>query len=202
MSANVRLNRAVSISLFVYPNTFFFDRNRHLSYSLDGSINVTICNRTAITPEPRGNSFMALSVGTTAPDFSAKDTNGNTVSLAHYAGKTVVLYFYPKDDTPGCTKEACSFRDSYAEYQGKDIAVFGVSMDDEASHQAFTQKFNLPFPLLSDRDGTIARSYDVDGGGYAKRVTYVIDGSGKISQVYTSIKTDTHASDILAELGV
>ncbi|MCU0524420.1 MAG: peroxiredoxin [Elainella sp. Prado103] len=145
---------------------------------------------------------MPLAVGDLAPGFTVKDTQGNLVNLSDFAEKTVVLYFYPKDDTPGCTKEACSFRDSYAEYQGKDIVVLGVSMDDEASHQQFTTKFNLPFPLLADTDGAITKAYDVDGGGYAKRVTYVIDGSGKISQVYTSIKTDTHASDILAALGI
>lgn len=145
---------------------------------------------------------MPLAVGDLAPGFTVKDTQGNLVNLSDFAGKTVVLYFYPKDDTPGCTKEACSFRDSYAEYQGKDIVVLGVSMDDEASHQQFTTKFNLPFPLLADTNGAITKAYDVDGGGYAKRVTYVIDGSGNISQVYTSIKTDTHASDILAALGI
>jgi peroxiredoxin Q/BCP len=145
---------------------------------------------------------MSLSVGTTAPNFTVKDTNGNTVSLADYAGKTVVLYFYPKDDTPGCTKEACSFRDYQADYQGKDIVVFGVSMDDETSHQAFTQKFNLNFPLLADVDGALTKAYDVDGGGYSRRVTYVIDGSGTIVKVYDTVKTDTHAADILADLAV
>ncbi len=144
---------------------------------------------------------MALSVGTTAPAFTAKDTNGNTVSLSDFSGQTVVLYFYPKDDTPGCTKEAGSFRDSYAAYQGKDIVVLGVSADDEASHQQFTQKFNLPFPLLADVDFSIIKAYDVDGGGYAQRVTYVIDPQGKISHVYTSVNTETHASDILKDLG-
>ncbi len=146
---------------------------------------------------------MSLSVGTTAPSFTVKDTNGNTVSLSDYTGKTVVLYFYPKDDTPGCTKEACSFRDNYSAYQGKDIAVFGVSMDDETSHQAFTQKFSLPFPLLADSEGVLTRAYDVDGGGYAKRVTYVIDGTGQIIKAYDgTVKTETHATDILAELGL
>ncbi|NJN56446.1 MAG: peroxiredoxin [Leptolyngbyaceae cyanobacterium SL_5_9] len=145
---------------------------------------------------------MPLSVGTTAPAFTVKDTNGNTVSLSDYAGKTVVLYFYPKDDTPGCTKEACGFRDYYADYQGKDITVFGVSMDDEASHQKFTEKYSLPFPLLADVDGAMTKAYDVDGGGYSKRVTYVVDGEGKIAKVYGTVKTDTHASDILAELAV
>ncbi|MBD2098227.1 peroxiredoxin [Trichocoleus sp. FACHB-591] len=145
---------------------------------------------------------MPLSVGDTAPAFTAKDTNGNTVSLSDFAGKAVVLYFYPKDDTPGCTKEACSFRDNYSQYQGKDIVVLGVSIDDEASHQQFTEKFNLPFPLLADVNGAITKAYDVDGGGYAKRVTYVIGSNGTISNVYTTVKTDTHATDILADLGV
>ncbi|MCX7596812.1 MAG: peroxiredoxin [Fischerella sp.] len=145
---------------------------------------------------------MALAVGTDAPAFTAKDTNGNTVSLSDFKGKTVVLYFYPKDDTPGCTKQACSFRDAIDEYQNKDIVVLGVSADDEASHQAFTQKYNLNFPLLADTDKTLIKAYDVDGGGYAKRVTYVIDGNGKIIHVDSSVNTSTHASDILAALGL
>ncbi len=144
---------------------------------------------------------MALAVGTTAPEFTAKDTNGNTVSLSNLAGKKVVLYFYPKDDTPGCTKQACSFRDNYSAYQGKDIVVLGISKDDETSHQAFTEKYNLPFPLLADVDGSIIKAYDVDGGGYAKRVTYVVDENGKIIHVDASVKTETHASDILAAVG-
>ncbi|QIZ69502.1 peroxiredoxin [Oxynema aestuarii] len=145
---------------------------------------------------------MSLSVGTTAPDFTAKDTNGNTVNLTDFKGKTLILYFYPKDDTPGCTKEAQSFRDAYNEYQSKDIAVLGVSMDDEESHKKFTEKYNIPFPLLADSDGTLTKAYDVEGGGYAKRVTYVIDGDGKITQVYegSNLKTDTHAADILAAM--
>lgn len=143
---------------------------------------------------------MALSEGITAPNFTAKDDEGNSVSLADFEGKTVVLYFYPKDDTPGCTKEACSFRDSYADYEGKDIAVLGVSRDDETSHKAFKDKFSLPFPLIVDTDGTISQAYEVEGGGYSKRATFVIDGKGVIKKVYESVKTDTHASDILADL--
>ncbi|BAS55091.1 bacterioferritin comigratory protein [Leptolyngbya boryana NIES-2135] len=144
---------------------------------------------------------MPLNVGDTAPDFTVKDTNGNTVKLSDYAGQTVVMYFYPKDDTPGCTKEACSFRDNYEQYTSKGIPVFGVSMDDEASHQRFTEKFSLPFPLLADTDGAITKAYDVDGGGYSKRVTYVIGSDGKIAQVFTTIQTDTHATDILQAIG-
>ena len=144
---------------------------------------------------------MALTVGTDAPAFTAKDTNGNTVSLSDFAGKTVVLYFYPKDDTPGCTKQAQSFRDNYAEYQGKEMVVLGVSRDDEASHKQFTEKYGLPFNLLADTDGAITKAYDVDGGGYAKRVTYIIDGSGKITHVDASVNTANHAQDILAAIG-
>ncbi|MEI2583641.1 peroxiredoxin [Scytonema sp. PRP1] len=145
---------------------------------------------------------MALAVGSDAPTFTVKDTNGNTVSLSDFKGKTVVLYFYPKDDTPGCTKQACSFRDAVDQYKSKDIVILGVSADDEASHQAFTQKYNLNFPLLADTDKSLIKAYDVDGGGYAKRVTYVIDGNGKIIQVDSSVNTSTHASDVLATLGL
>lgn len=144
---------------------------------------------------------MALQVGTEAPAFTAKDADGNTVSLSDLAGKTVVLYFYPKDDTPGCTKEAQSFRDNYAEYQGKDMVVLGVSTDDEASHKMFQEKYGLPFQLLADPDKTITKAYDVDGGGYAKRVTYIIDGEGKIAHVDDKVNTSTHAQDILKVMG-
>ncbi len=144
---------------------------------------------------------MALQVGTDAPAFTVKDTNGDTVSLSDFAGKTVVLYFYPKDDTPGCTKQAQSFRDNYTEYQNKEMVVLGVSMDDEASHKKFTEKYGLPFQLLADTDGTITKAYDVEGSGYAKRVTYIIDGNGKISHVDASVNTANHAQDILAVMG-
>lgn len=145
---------------------------------------------------------MPLAVGTDAPAFTVKDTNGNTVSLSDFAGKTVVLYFYPKDDTPGCTKQACSFRDAQEEYQGKDVVILGVSADDESSHQAFTQKYNLNFPLLADTHKTLITAYDVDGGGYAKRVTYVIDPNGKIIHVDANVNTASHAGDLLAALGL
>ena len=143
---------------------------------------------------------MALAVGTDAPNFTTIDDQGKNVSLSDFAGKTVVLYFYPKDDTPGCTKEAQSFKEQYDEYQGKDMVVLGVSMDDQASHAQFKEKYGLPFQLLVDKDGTITKAYDVDGGGYSKRVTYVIDDAGKISYVDTAVKTATHAQDILSSV--
>jgi thioredoxin-dependent peroxiredoxin len=144
---------------------------------------------------------MVLTVGDTAPDFTVKDTQGATVTLSALKGQGVVLYFYPKDDTPGCTKEACGFRDNWDSYLAKGIKVFGVSMDDETSHQAFTAKFNLPFPLLADVNGVVAKAYGADGGGYAKRYTFVIDAEGKIAQVYTTVNTSTHATDILSAWG-
>lgn len=143
---------------------------------------------------------MALAAGAKAPDFTAKDDAGNTVSLSDFKGKTIVLYFYPKDDTPGCTKEAQSFRDSYEEYQGKDIVVLGVSMDDETSHKAFKEKYGLPFTLVADPDGAITQAYDVEGGGYAKRVTYIINSEGTIDKVLDQVKTATHATDILTDM--
>jgi thioredoxin-dependent peroxiredoxin len=144
---------------------------------------------------------MALAVGTKAPAFTTTDDEGKSVSLADFAGKIVVLYFYPKDDTPGCTKQAQSFRDSYEEYQGKDMVVLGVSMDDATSHQQFKEKYGLPFTLLVDSDGTITKAYDVDGGGYAKRVTYIIDGEGTITHVDANVNTSTHARDVLTSIG-
>ncbi|WP_218081099.1 peroxiredoxin [Anthocerotibacter panamensis] len=143
---------------------------------------------------------MALNVGDVAPDFTVKDTHGQTVSLSALKGQRVVLYFYPKDDTPGCTKEACSFRDNWNQYLSKGIKVYGVSMDDETSHQAFTTKFNLPFPLLADTTGAVAQAYDASGGAYAKRFTYVIGPDGSIEQVYTTVNTSTHAQDILSAI--
>lgn len=145
---------------------------------------------------------MTLPVGCAAPQFTAKDTNGKTVSLSEFAGKTVILYFYPKDDTPGCTRQAQSFKAAHEEYKGKDIVVLGVSRDNEASHQKFTEKYGLPFQLLADVDGAITKAYDVEKGDYAKRVTFVIDGTGKIIQVYEgeTMKVDTHAQDILVTI--
>lgn len=144
---------------------------------------------------------MALSVGSTAPAFTTVDDEGNSVSLSDFRGKIVVLYFYPKDDTPGCTKQAQSFRDNFAEYQEQEMVVLGVSQDDQASHQKFKEKYGLPFQLLVDSDGAITQAYDVDGGGYAKRVTYIIDGNGTIVQVDSNVNTSTHATDVLASIG-
>lgn len=145
---------------------------------------------------------MALTAGTKAPNFTAKDESGNLVTLSDYQGKTVVLYFYPKDDSSGCTLEACSFRDAHEIYQGNDIVVLGISMDGSTSHQAFKQKYGLPFTLIADPDGIITQTYDVSGGGVSKRVTFIISQDGIIDRVFDAVNKATHATDLLAALGL
>jgi len=146
---------------------------------------------------------MVLSIGTPAPDFTAKDQNNKTITLSKFRGKRVILYFYPKDDTPGCTKEACGFRDAYAGFKKKGVIVLGVSTDSVESHATFAKKYKLSFPLVADADKKIAKAYDVIGFiggllGTASRVTYVIDKEGVIEEVFTSVNPAEHASDLLA----
>lgn len=147
-----------------------------------------------------------LEEGTKAPDFSGKDQNGNTVKLSDFKGKKLVLYFYPKDDTPGCTKEACSFRDHYKKLQKEGYAILGVSADSEAKHQKFIEKYDLPFPLLSDPNKEVIEAYGAwglkkfMGREYEGiiRMTYVIDEQGKIEHVIEKVKTKEAAEQILA----
>ena len=140
--------------------------------------------------------------GQTAPEISARDDQGNTVNLKDFQGKkNVVLYFYPKDDTPGCTVEACNFRDDYSKYKDKDTQIFGVSYDDASSHQAFKKKFNLPFPLLVDTDHKIAQAFGVEGDKYANRDTIVIDKEGKIKKILRKIDPKGHSGELLNIIG-
>jgi thioredoxin-dependent peroxiredoxin len=149
-----------------------------------------------------------LAVGDRAPAFKATGQNGKTVSLADFRGQKVVVYFYPKDDTPGCTTEACSLRDGWAKFRKNKIAVLGVSIDDEKSHRKFADKFSLPFTLLADTDKAIVKAYGVWGekSMYGRkymgtnRVTYLIDEKGKIAAVWPKVKPDGHAKEILAAL--
>lgn len=148
---------------------------------------------------------MALKIGDKAPDFNLKNTNGEEVSLTGLKGKRVILYFYPKDDTPGCTVEACNFKDDYDLYQEKDAVILGVSRDGEESHKKFTEKFDLPFTLLSDEDHSVAEKYGAWGekSMYGKkymgilRNTYVIDDEGKIEMIYEKVKPKDHSKEIL-----
>ncbi len=147
-----------------------------------------------------------LSVGAAAPDFEASDQNGRTIRLSDLRGKKVILYFYPKDDTPGCTKEACGFRDAYQALQAAGYVVLGVSADDVASHKRFAEKYNLPFSLLADPERKIIKAYGAWGtkNMYGKtyegtlRVTYIIDENGHIAAVFPKVKPETHAQEILA----
>lgn len=144
-----------------------------------------------------------LRVGDTAPGFSMLDERGLPVSLKEYLGKKViVLYFYPKDFTPGCTAEACSFRDNYALYQNKGAVVIGVSIDSVESHSKFAEKHNLPFSILSDSTKEVAKAYGALGiGGFlAKRVTFVIDKKGKITHIFPKVDVNRHSDEVLKAL--
>lgn len=145
-----------------------------------------------------------LQIGDDAPTFSLKDAQGQTHSLSDYAGKYLVLYFYPKDDTPGCTKEACHFRDDMSQLEKLGANVVGVSVDDSASHADFAKKYNLPFSLLMDSNGAVAESYHSLTNLYvvkiAKRHTFLISPIGKIAKVYTSVDTSNHSQQIIDDL--
>jgi peroxiredoxin Q/BCP len=149
-------------------------------------------------------------IGSKAPDFTAKDQNGNQVKLSDFIGKKVVLYFYPKDDTPGCTKEACSFRDNFEDLKKERIVVLGVSPDSIASHQKFANKYTLPFTLISDSEKEIVNLYGVyrEKNMYGKislgvvRTTFLIDEKGKIVHIFNKVKTDIHAEEVLEKFTV
>jgi peroxiredoxin Q/BCP len=146
-----------------------------------------------------------LKEGTTAPAFRTKNADGEGVSLKDFRGQKVVLYFYPKDDTPGCTKEACSFRDAFSKFKKRDIKVLGVSPDSEASHKKFAAKHKLPFTLLADTDRSISEAYGVWGEKKfmgrtymgVRRMTFLIDEKGKIKKIFEKVKPEEHASEVL-----
>jgi len=146
--------------------------------------------------------------GKTAPDFELTSDAGERVKLSDLRGKPVVLYFYPKDDTTGCTTQACGIRDAYAEFQQRGAVVLGVSPDNEASHVKFRDKYSLPFTLLADPDHDVAEEYGVwvEKNAYGKkkmgveRSTFIIDSEGNVAKVMRRVKPDTHADDVLAAL--
>ena len=146
-----------------------------------------------------------LKEGDVAPDFSTRDANGNEIKLSDFRGQKVVLYFYPKDDTPGCTKEACSFRDAHSTYEEQGIKVLGVSLDTEDSHQQFAAKYNLPFTLLSDMDHSVSSLYGVYGEqkwgdktfwGPARK-TFLINEQGVLKKVFDTVNVDAHSDEVL-----
>ena len=149
-----------------------------------------------------------INEGQKAPDFTANDQDGNKISLSQFAGKKVVLYFYPKDSTPGCTTEACDFRDNYQGLTAQDIVVLGVSADDEASHRKFIDKHQLPFPLIADTDKKIVESYGVwvEKNMYGKkymgiaRKTFLIDEAGIVTHIIDKVDTKNATAQVLALL--
>ena len=157
-----------------------------------------------VTPTPVNR----VGVGDLAPDFTLNDTQGQPLTLSECRGKKVVLYFYPKDDTPGCTKEACNFRDQLADFTGQDAVVLGVSFDDKESHQKFTEKYELNFPLLSDTTKSTAEAYGVyvqkniygNISWGIERSTFVIDREGKIAAAFRKVSVDGHNAEVLAAL--
>ena len=146
-----------------------------------------------------------LDVGDKAPAFNLEDQSGKTVKLSDFKGKTVVLYFYPKDDTPGCTREACAFRDEHSALRKAGAVVLGVSPDSGASHAKFAGKYDLPFPLLADTDHAVSERYGAWGEKslYGRkfmginRSTFLIDGSGKVARVWPKVKVDGHVDQVL-----
>lgn len=149
-----------------------------------------------------------LKVGDTAPDFTAPNSGGGSLTLSALRGKQVVLYFYPKDDTPGCTKEACAFRDVHLKFERKDAVVLGVSTDPVKSHDKFIGKFKLPFTLVADVDRKIVEAYGVWGEKTfmgrkyqgTHRVTFLMDAQGLIKRIWTEVKPEVHAEEVLAAL--
>ena len=149
-----------------------------------------------------------MKVGDKAPVFALQDKDGKSVSLADFHGRKVVLYFYPKDNTPGCTRQACAFAQNYGEFRKRNIAVIGVSKDGAESHRKFAEKYSLPFILLSDPELTAIKAYGVwkEKKLYGKvsmgvaRTTFIIDGNGVVAEVMEKVKPDTNASEILAKL--
>jgi peroxiredoxin Q/BCP len=147
-------------------------------------------------------------IGTRAPDFCLKDADGNVHTLDKYRGRWVLLYFYPKDDTPGCTKQACDLRDDQRVFDARGVVVLGVSVDDEASHAAFSKKYHLTFPLLADTEKVVVAAYGVwqdkkmMGRKYkgTVRTSFLIDPTGKVAAVYEQVKPETHTATVLETL--
>jgi len=151
---------------------------------------------------------MSISAGTSAPDFVLPDENGTQRRLSDYRGQTVILYFYPKDDTPGCTTEACNFRDDYSAFREAGVTILGVSADTVKSHGKFKQKYELPFPLLADVDHVVCEQYGVwaekqfMGRNYmgVLRSTFLIDPGGKITQIFENVRPSEHSAELLAAI--
>jgi peroxiredoxin Q/BCP len=151
------------------------------------------------TTRPDGGAGL-LPVGAGAPDFKASDDKGATVRLSDARGRFAVVYFYPRDETPGCTKQACAFRDNFAKFEAAGVAIFGVSRDSEQSHREFRANHKLPFPLAADEGGLLQRAYGVPSRlpGISRRVTFLVDRAGKVARVWPEVDPVLNVSEVLA----
>lgn len=145
-----------------------------------------------------------LTVGTPAPDFRLTDQNGETHSLADYRGRWLVVYFYPRDDTPGCTREACAFRDDVRQLRRMQVALLGISLDSIESHRKFAEKYGLPFPLLADADGAVSAAYgalwSLGPLRFARRHSFIIDPQGRVAHIYRSVNAGEHSDEVIRDL--
>jgi peroxiredoxin Q/BCP len=165
---------------------------------------ISILSATALLLMGTSSLAEQVQTGDPAPDFELKDQSGQLHSIEDYRGKWVALYFYPKDDTPGCTTEACEFRDNIFAFKHLNCQILGVSLDDVESHKNFAEKYSLPFPLLADDTGTTADAYGVKskymGMSVAKRQTFLIDPEGNIAKHYAKVDPESHSQEVLADL--
>ena len=165
------------------------------------AIALTLVGACAPVARPDGGKGL-LPVGAVAPDVVGTTPEGKTASLTPTRGHAAIVYFYPKDETPGCTKEACAFRDAFARYEAQHVTIFAVSRDSEESHRAFRAKHALPFPLVADEDGSIARAYGVPSTlGMTSRVTFLVGADGRIVRVWPEVDPGVHADEVLSAAG-
>ncbi len=161
---------------------------------------VTVVSLTALSALGCGGSANALAVGAAAPDLGAVDQNGKTHRISEEKGHALIVYFYPKDNTPGCTKEACAFRDAWDKYKTANVQVFGVSADDQKSHEQFAKEQKLPFPILADPEHAWSTAFGVSTRlGMDSRVSFLIDKSGKVARVYPNVDPGIHADEVLKD---
>jgi peroxiredoxin Q/BCP len=175
-----------------------FPRGKGAGAVLTRAVAAGLVLAACVARRPDGGSGL-LPLGAQAPDFSARDAGGKLVHLSDFAGSPRVVYFYPKDETPGCTKEACAFRDAYEQFRAKHVVVFGVSRDSEESHDGFRAAHSLPFPLVADPDGALEKAYGVPSHlGFSSRVSFVVGKDGKVSRVFDKVDPVLHAKEVLA----
>jgi len=180
-----------------------FSRRKVLAFALVGGVAllggaIFACGSASVKRPDGGEGL--LPVGASAPDFQATTKAGEPVRLSSLRGHAVVVYFYPKDFTPGCTSEACAFRDAWAKYLAQNVTIVGISADTEESHRKFVKQHDLPFPLASDEDGAIARSYGVKRVlGVEARVTFLLGPDGKVVKIWPDVDPGVHATEVLAE---